>query len=131
MSEKQSQRPEAEIAAAQPDSSDNEKFTGSKNTAGPIPPRLRKLHDTDVSYHEYKHYASLTREDQARLPKAKAGKNILAYLIPNLQKVEQEAFHVPNVNLSDPSQRFHISDEEWTNASRAVRIATSGVVFYL
>lgn len=131
MSEKQSQHPEAEIAA-HPDMSENEKSTGSKNTSdGPIPPRLRQLHDQNVSYHEYKHYASLTREDQARLPKAKAGKNILAYLIPNLQQVEQEAFHVPNVNLSDPSQRLHISDEEWTNASRAVRIATSGVVFYL
>lgn len=130
MSEKQSQHPHDEVDVVH--APDDEKSMGvNKTAAGGVPPRLRKLHDPDVSYHEYKHYAELTREDQASLPKAEAGKNILAYLIPNLQRVEQEVFHVPQVNLSDPSQRFHISDEEWVNASRAVRIATSGVVFYL
>ena len=106
------------------------------NSAGgsrAIPPRLRRLHDSKVSFQEYQHYASLTREEQENLPAPKVGKNFLAYLIPNLQRETgpMEATHGPDVNTSDPEKRKSISDEEWLNASRALRTATAGAVFYL
>lgn len=35
------------------------------------------------------------------------------------------------VNLADPEKRAHVTDEEWTNASRALRTATKSAIFYL
>jgi len=35
------------------------------------------------------------------------------------------------VNLANQETRMHISDEEWTNASRALRTATKSAIFYL
>lgn len=101
------------------------------NGAAAIPPRTRYLRDPDVSFHEYHHYARLTRQDQDNKPKPKAGKNLLAYLIPNLQKEEGEHIHVSDANLSDRQVRMTITDEEWANASRAMRLASAGAVFYL
>lgn len=100
-----------------------------------IHPQQRRLHDPDVSFQEYVHYACLTRQEQDSLPKPQHGKNFLAYLIPNLQKLETgmlEASHTTvDINTSDREQRKTISDEEWVNASRALRTATAGAVFYL
>lgn len=106
-------------------------YGGSNGESRAIPPKLRLLHDPDVSFHEYHHYARLTREDQENRPKPNNGTNILAYFIPNLQKVEGEAFHLSEANVSDRDQRANISDDEWVNASRAVRLASAGAVFYL
>ncbi|KAJ5197733.1 amino acid transporter [Penicillium cinerascens] len=77
--------------------------------AGPVPPRLRALHDCDVTFHEYQYYARLTRAEQEALPPSRAGKSLLAYIVPNLQKSV-----APEVN-----------------ASRALRSATAGAIFYL
>ena len=96
-----------------------------------IPPRTRRLHDPDVTFHEYQHYAKLTRQDQDNAPAPKAGKNLLAYLIPNLQKAEKEVYQLSDANISDRQQRMNITDEEWANASRALRLASAGAVFYL
>lgn len=99
-----------------------------------IPPRLRKLHDRDVTFHEYQHYARITRAEQDALPKATGKKNWLAYLIPNLQKAETGPADVAtrlDVNISDLEKRKLISDDEWTNASRALRTASTGAIFYL
>ena len=101
-----------------------------------VPPRLRKLHDREVSFQEYQHYAKITREEQDRLPKPKIGKNWLAYLVPNMQKQETGAMefaaeHRPQLNTSDRENRKLISDEEWLNASRALRTAGTGAIFYL
>lgn len=98
---------------------------------GAIPPKMRLLHDRDVTFHEYHHYAQLTRQDQDNAPKPTAGKNFLVYLVPNLQKVEKETFRLTDTNYADPSKRMNISDEEWVNASRAFRTASAGAVFYL
>ncbi|EER36957.1 amino acid transporter [Histoplasma capsulatum var. duboisii H88] len=96
-----------------------------------IPPKMRKLHDSAVTFQEYQHYASLTRADQDQMPKSTAGKNLLFYLIPNLQNVGIEKYELTKVNTSDDAQRMNITDEEWINASRALRTASSGAVFYL
>lgn len=100
-------------------------------SSGAIPPRLRLLHDPNVSFQEYQYYARLTRAEQDALPKATAGKNLLAYLIPNLQKSVPTEVERVDINTSDREKRKEISDEEWTNASRALRTATAGAIFYL
>lgn len=99
--------------------------------SGPVPPRLRALHDSKVSFHEYQYYARLTRQEQDNLPPAKAGKNLIAYVIPNLQKSPATEVERVDLNTSNPETRKHITDEEWENASRALRTATAGAIFYL
>lgn len=112
---------------------DGKTYDSGSGTA--IHPQQRRLHDPDVSFQEYVHYAHLTRREQDSLAKPKRGKNFIAYLIPNLQKLETgalEASHtIVDINISDREQRMTISDEEWINASRALRTATAGAVFYL
>lgn len=98
---------------------------------GAIPPRLRALHDKDVNFQEYQYYARLTREEQEALPPPQAGKNLLAYLIPNLQKSVVTEVERVDLNTSDREKRKQINDEEWVNASRALRTATAGAIFYL
>lgn len=105
--------------------------TYKEDGSGPVPPRLRALHDSNVSFHEYQYYARLTRQEQDNLPPAKAGKNFLAYLIPNLQKSPATEVERVDLNTSNPEMRKHITDEEWENASRALRTATAGAIFYL
>ncbi|KHN99060.1 amino acid transporter [Metarhizium album ARSEF 1941] len=99
-----------------------------------IPPRLRGLHDPDVSFQEYQHYARITRTEQDALPEQTHKKGLLHYLVPNLQRLETGPAEVAvrsDLNTSDVEQRRLISDEEWTNASRALRTAGTGAVFYL
>lgn len=105
----------------------DEKKTGSQL----IPPRLRRLYDSTVSFQEYQYYARQTREEQKNIPPPAAGKNILAYLIPTLQKAQKETVHLAQINTSDDGLRANISDEEWVNASRAMRLTSAGAVFYL
>jgi hypothetical protein len=98
------------------------------------PPRLRRLHDPKVSFQEYQHYARVARAEQDALPKPHGRKNIFYYLVPNLQKVAPGPADLatrPDVNYSDIEQRKTISDEEWANASRALRTAGTGAIFYL
>ena len=102
-----------------------------KNGSGPVPPRLRRLYDSNVRFQEYQHYARLTREEQENQPTPRAGKNVLAYLIPTLQKAERDTFQLAQVNTSDDAKRATVSDEEWVNASRAMRMTSAGAVFYL
>ena len=102
-----------------------------KDAHQPVPPQMRLLHDPNVSFQEYQYYARLTRDEQESLPPSRAGKNLLAYLIPNLQITDRREVEVVKVNTSDREKRMEISEQEWTNASRALRTATAGAVFYL
>ncbi|KIE03776.1 amino acid transporter, partial [Metarhizium majus ARSEF 297] len=111
---------------------------GQDDKAEPVsfatPPRMRRLHDPDVSFQEYQHYARITRAEQDALPRPAGKKSLLYYLVPNLQKVETGPADVAtrsDLNTSDIEQRKIISDEEWTNASRALRTAGTGAIFYL
>ena len=36
-----------------------------------------------------------------------------------------------DINLSVPDRRASVTEEEWTNASRAIRTATAGAIFFL
>lgn len=85
------------------------------------------------------YYAALSRaeEDASAALKPKLG--LVDVLLPSknggIRELKgsatssSEAIH--ELNLSDPRIRATISDEEWTNASRALRTATAAACFYL
>jgi hypothetical protein len=102
-------------------------------------PQDRLLHDPRVTFEEYMYYAALSRaeEDASAASKPKIG--LADVLLPSRNggvrelkgsaTSSSEAIH--ELNLSDPRVRATISDEEWTNASRALRTATAAACFYL
>lgn len=99
-------------------------------------PQMRKLHDRSVTFEEYYYYAQQTRAMELTYP-VEGHTGIVGMLVPSksskgvgLDSDRKESL-VPAVNISDKSQRSNISDEEWTNASRAVRTASAGACFYL
>ena len=100
-------------------------------------PQMRALHDPAVSFEEYFYYAQQTRAEQDSTAAPKGGsRNLLLMLTPKgpaheLDTEKRRASLVPAVNISNQQRRANISDEEWTNASRSIRNATAGAVFYL
>ncbi|KAI9662449.1 MAG: hypothetical protein M1821_008616 [Bathelium mastoideum] len=109
-----------------------------------IRPQDRKLHDPDVKFEEYYHYAQRTRvlelEDNAPGEK-RSFKDVLLHRSTHNHPQDtsngstspdgKEHTDLPNVNIAKQSNRLEISDEEWINASRAFRTATWGACFYL
>ena len=101
-------------------------------------PQMRALHDPNVTFEEYHYYAGLTRaeEDGNVVPKDET-RGFLSTVIPGkfgkpvVTDEKRRASMVPNVNISDPDRRASVTDEEWTNAARAMRTATAGAVFFL
>ena len=122
-----------------PESGSNEVSNGA------IRPQHRKLHDPNVSFEEYVYYAQRTRaEEDARdekLPKRSLIQTVfrqktLSDTSPSESHEEPAgAIQTRNTsvsgNLANRADRMTISDEEWTNASRALRTATWGACFYL
>ena len=100
-----------------------------------IRPCERKLHDPDVTLEEYLFYAKRTREEERSLeaPETQWGKFFSRKPKENsdLGRVNDSTKIDTSVNLADKDNRLHISDEEWTNASRALRTASAAAVFYL
>ena len=102
-------------------------------------PQMRLLHDPKVSFEEYYYYAQQTRaEENANMDQLAAGeaRGIMSLLLPtkggkSALVADKGSGQMPVVNISDKSNRANITDEEWTNASRAVRTATIGAAFYL
>lgn len=95
-----------------------------------IPPRARKLHDPDVTFEEYHYYANKTRVEQDTLDSP--GVKWLQLLSgKQKQTTSEQELHLAKVNLANYEQRLTITDEEWTNASRAFRTASWGACFYL
>lgn len=107
---------------------------GSSTTA--IPPQRRKLHDSSVTFEEYFYYAQRTRAEEDAQPKPKSERSWTSILFPSksdggVRQVESHGEGHKGKNLADPRVRATVSDEEWTNASRALRTATRGAIFYL
>ena len=102
-------------------------------------PQLRKLHDPSVTFEEYHYYAEKTRaEEDASLFQGGGSKGMLSMIIPSKSDkgVDRDgekrgSVIAQTVNLSNPDKRAEITDEEWTNANRALRTATWGAIFYL
>lgn len=98
-----------------------------KDTRGnQIKPQQRKLHDTAVSFEEYHYYALKTREFEKQpdseefVTQKSTLKDAFLHRKPAARRPST------NVNFSDQSKRIEISDEEWIDASRALRTATWG-----
>ena len=104
-------------------------------------PQMRALHDPSVSFEEYWYYSQQTRaeEEQNHLTSsATETRGILSTIFPtksgagNIVTTDEKGEAVvPHTNMSDPARRASVTNEEWTNASRAVRTATASAVFYL
>lgn len=117
------------------DGDDTPSALGSTSSVG-LRPQQRKLHDKSVSFEEYYHYARLTRAEEDLQPKTKSETTLLSILLPSksdggVAQIPTGGDHHEKKNLSNPAVRATVSDEEWTNASRALRTATRGAIFYL
>ena len=104
-------------------------------------PQMRALHDSSVTFEEYYYFAQQTRAEETENKGVGAAdtQGIMSVLFPSKsgggavvhgEKKDAGAL-MPSVNVSDQGTRALITDEEWTNASRAVRTATTGAIFYL
>lgn len=96
-----------------------------------IKPQARLLHDPAVTFEEYQHYAKRTREEQDRL----ASPKLQWRQIINRSTHKEDALridavpdgkfnNVPEINFANEENRLQISDDEWSNASRAMRTAS-------
>lgn len=98
-----------------------------------IRPQHRKLHDPSVTFEEYYYYAQLTRAEEEQQPNTDKGRGWLSIIFPSKSDggIKPVAVNVTEDAKTDAQARLGISDEEWTNASRALRTATRGAIFYL
>lgn len=93
-------------------------------------PQQRRLHDPTVTFEEYLHYARHTRLEEDSQPPVGRETKVWSLIFPSKSDagVAQKRETNEKVNPSDPGS---VSDEEWSNASRALRTATRGACFYL
>lgn len=106
----------------------------SKNHAVPpasgyIKPQARAPHDPDVAFEEYHYYAQRTREEEENLESPKI--NIRQLISHKKNPQGSNADGPPTATLTEKDyasveNRLEISDEEWANASRALRTASTG-----
>jgi hypothetical protein len=99
-----------------------------------IRPQHRELYDSKVSFEEYIHYAKQTRADQDATSKTNANRkrvSLLKVIFPLKSDGVELDHKMANLNTSIASQRAVVTDEEWTNASKAMRNATAMAIFYL
>lgn len=102
---------------------------------------VQKLHDPNVSFEEYMHYAAITRADDRVLEAPTDGALKVSGLKGfGLFKGTKASVAAPTTTeltekevgaSPDRGQPLVISDTEYVQASRAVRTATWGAVFYL
>lgn len=98
-----------------------------------------RLHDPNVTFEEYYYYARQSRAHPSEAPDSPSSAStsglsrILPFRRKNVSSANDNA--VMNEKSSDgssPAQAWHnVSDEERVQASRALRTATWGAVFYL
>ena len=111
------------------------------NGGAMIKPQSRPLHDTSITFEEYVYYANKTRaEEEEHVGDIKGTQGFLEMVFPtksgmgagNVSSAEKHGAEIAaTVNLSNRERRMTVTDEEWTNASRALRTATKSAIFYL
>jgi hypothetical protein len=110
--------------------------------AGPggLKPHQRPIHDSSISFEEYHHYAQKTRAEELNYPATGHETKLLSLLFPSKSDGGMVRQTDGDSNGSSKghdekgrtlSNRGAVSDEEWNNASRALRTATRGAIFYL
>ncbi|OAQ98898.1 hypothetical protein LLEC1_00764 [Akanthomyces lecanii] len=93
-----------------------------------IKPQARRPYDPDVTFEEYHHYAKLTRAEQLALePPILNVRKLFSGSSRPKSSVKDEAAD-PGLTAKHYAQenRANITDEDWTNASRAMRTASAG-----
>ncbi|OAA58428.1 amino acid transporter [Niveomyces insectorum RCEF 264] len=107
-----------------------------------IRPQERKMHDPSITFEEYHYYAQQTRIEELNQPVGGYETSIWSLIFPpkssggvqSAAKVESAAAVANGEKNEVPGggdRRLLVSDEEWANASRALRTATRGAIFYL
>ncbi|PNY24534.1 Uncharacterized protein TCAP_05513 [Tolypocladium capitatum] len=91
-----------------------------------IKPQLRKPHDPDVTFEEYHYYAHKTREVEETIEPTKTNWREILLRKKNAEPPEPEVHTPTEDELANRANRLEITDEEWTNASRAFRTASWG-----
>jgi hypothetical protein len=114
---------------------------GSDHASAMIKPQSRPLHDSSITFEEYNYYANKTRrEEEEHIGAIQGTRGLVEMIFPsksgmgagNLSSTEKHGAEIAaTVNLADPEKRAQISNEEWTNVSRALRTATQSAIFYL
>ncbi|KAI1169995.1 transmembrane amino acid transporter protein-domain-containing protein [Nemania sp. FL0916] len=90
------------------------------------PPRRRHVHDSNVTFEEYHFYAQRTREEQRHVAAPQwQWRTVFSSRKKGAEAGEEEHHH------HGTSSNQITTDEEWVNASRALRTASWGAVFYL
>jgi hypothetical protein len=94
-----------------------------------IKPQARKTHDPDVTFEEYHYYALKTREEDKTLESPKLNWREVLLRKKNASDIGNHDSAVQDFTdrkFSNAATRLEITDEEWTNASRAFRTASWG-----
>lgn len=104
-----------------------------EKTTSPVPlpayikPQHRAVHDPNVSFEEYHYYAKQTREEEKSFESPKLNwREVLLRKKNEHDFPETTVRELTEEDLSIPSRRLQITDEEWTNASRAFRTTSWG-----
>jgi hypothetical protein len=126
-----------------------ERFEDTPAVSSYVRPQHRKLHDTSVSFEEYHYYALIARAEEDELSKNDIGDSTwISYILPSKSAKGDVVHHSPadnsvtngeekvpgasrDVNDLEAHERAHVTDDEWMNASRALRTASWSAVFYL
>lgn len=121
--------------------SSDDSILGGQGLSSYTKPQMRLLHDPKVSFEEYHYYAQRARREELEQPIEGPTKGFLSTILPSKSgkgaqaqggdSEKRRSSHVVAANISDKNTRAHVTDEEWTNASRAARTATMGAIFYL
>ena len=103
-------------------------------------PVQQKLHDPSITIEEYMHYAAITRADDRNVVSTHtdSAMSVAGFksINPFAKKAQPAVATTTELNEkatvdSSPDGRFVITEEEYIQASRAVRTATWGAVFFL
>ncbi|CRG83329.1 hypothetical protein PISL3812_00680 [Talaromyces islandicus] len=97
--------------------------------SGYIKPQARAPHDPNVAFEEYHYYAQKTREEEDSLQSPKLNIRQLISRKKNTQgnnTDENPTATLTEKDYANVENRREISDEEWANASRALRTASTG-----
>lgn len=121
-----------------PDDSSGKPAAGTPPAAGQvstyIKPQARAVHDASVTFEEYHFYAQRTREEEKTLESPVLNwREIILRKKGGAHQNDEPAneVHLTAENFANRAHRLEITDEEWTNASRAYRTASWGACFYL
>ena len=105
-------------------------------------PAVRKLHDPSITFEEYMHYAAITRADDRNITGPNTDNALSVAGLKSMnpfakkeepinERVTQMHDEKETATSSPDRQPYTITEEEYIQASRAVRTATWGAVFFL